>query len=113
MPSRVPSTKLITVAVPTSPSVHGSAPRMTLETGDIPLLVDTPRLACSTLLQKCTYWLHRLWLVFVPNSASSARRLALVITWPCMCASTASTGFPGMTRGIRKSTVTAATAVSR
>ena len=34
MPSTVPSTKLITVARPTRPSVHGSALRITLVTVD-------------------------------------------------------------------------------
>ena len=33
-PSTVPSTKLITVAVPTSATVHGSAPLITLATVD-------------------------------------------------------------------------------
>src|SRR5258707_15470113 len=50
-PSRVPATKLSTVAVPTRPSVHGSAPRITVVTGTRPLLVDVPRLPCTRLFQ--------------------------------------------------------------
>ena len=34
MPSSVPSTKLITVATPTRPMVHGTALRITLVTAD-------------------------------------------------------------------------------
>ena len=34
------------------------------------------------------------------------------VTWPCMWASTASTGLPGISRGMKKSTVTAAMAVT-
>ncbi len=43
--------KLITVAVPTRPIVHGSAPRITVVTGTMPLLVEVPRLPCSRLFQ--------------------------------------------------------------
>ena len=50
-PSSVPRMKLITVAVPTRPSVQGSAPRITVVTGTMPLLVEMPRLPCSRLLQ--------------------------------------------------------------
>ena len=38
-------------------------------------------------------------------------QVCLVITVPCILASTALTGLPGMTRGMKKSTVTAAIAV--
>ncbi len=50
-PSRVPSAKLISVAVPTRPSVHGRAARITLLTGSKPLLVEMPRLPRSRLDQ--------------------------------------------------------------
>ena len=49
-----------------------------------------------------------------PNSAAwSALSVCLVITVPCILASTALTGLPGITRGMKKSTVTAAIAVRR
>ena len=51
MPSSVPRMKLITVAVPTRPSVHGSAPRITVVTGTMPLLVEMPRLPCRMSFQ--------------------------------------------------------------
>ena len=46
-----------------------------------------------------------------PNSAASALSVCLVTTVPCILASTALTGLPGITRGMKKSTVTAAMAV--
>jgi hypothetical protein len=47
----VPRAKLISVAVPTRPSVHGRAARITLLTGSNPLLVEVPRLPCSSVDQ--------------------------------------------------------------
>ncbi len=49
--------------------------------------------------------------MFEPNCSSSACSVAFVTTWPCILASTASTGLPGITRGMRKSKVMAAMAV--
>ena len=51
MPSSVPRMKLSTVAVPTRPSVQGSAPRITVVTGTMPLLVEMPRLPCRMSFQ--------------------------------------------------------------
>jgi hypothetical protein len=59
------------------------------------------------------YWVHRLALAPVPNWSSRARIVALVIVAPCILASTAFTGLPGMIRGMKKSRLMATIAVAR
>ena len=51
IPSRVPKTKLSTVATPTSASVHGSAVRITEETVDGKKVDGDPEVAVQDLAQ--------------------------------------------------------------
>ena len=76
-PIAVPSTKLITVATPIRPSVHGMPlPMMPVLTGANPLLIEMPKLPCSTFDQKWVYWPHRLALVPTPNCRPMAAIVA-------------------------------------
>jgi hypothetical protein len=58
MPSSVPSTKLISVAVPTRPTVQYRPVPITVVTWAGKLLVEMPRLPCSRLPQYLMYWSH-------------------------------------------------------
>ena len=49
IPIRVPRTNAITVAVPTSPTLHGSASITTLPTDEGKKLSDVPKSPCSVL----------------------------------------------------------------
>ena len=51
MPITVPSTKLMTVAVPTSTTVHQMCWPIDVVTGALPRLSDRPRSPCSSMFQ--------------------------------------------------------------
>jgi len=105
--------KATIVTRPTSTRVHGSAVPTRLATLCGKNVYDTPKSKCTTLFRYCRYWSQALP-VGTPSWASIA---ALVegLTGPfwASLAIAASAGEPGMSRGRRKFSVTAAHRVSR
>ena len=109
-PSPVPSRKLITVVMPTSANVHGSASLITSDTGDGNTENDSPRSPCASCCQYLTYSLHRLAFGSMPNSTYSDC-IASAFICPWKRASSDFTGSPGISRGMKKLMVSAAHAV--
>ena len=112
MPSRVPNTKLRTVATPTRASVQGKEPRITELTVAGKNVMEMPRLPCRIWPRYAKYWPIRLWLLLMPNATLKAWSAAGEI-WCRTRLKTSSTGLPGISRGMKKLIVIAIQAVIR
>src|ERR1700722_16303502 len=106
-PSAMPTTKLITVAAPTSRIVHKMDCLITVDTGTGNSYTDSPSRRCARLSRYCQY-LVKIEPVPSPSSfvSDAASPGGTVPKW-AWCAMMISTGFPGMSRGRKKFNVSA------
>ncbi len=112
-PSPMPTTKLITVAVPTSTIVHRMDCLITVATGTGNSYTDRPSRRWARLSRYCQY-LAKIEPLPRPSSLVSAAASpgGTVPKW-AWCAMMTSTGLPGMSRGRKKFSVIATQAATR
>nr|WP_246486986.1 hypothetical protein [Kribbella qitaiheensis] len=115
VPISVPRTNASTVAMPTSPSVHGNASPISVVTGTPRLLpIDTPQCPVTIAFRYSVYWSRMFLSGSKPNSASTVRNCSGETTEPPLLnrSRSASSGLPGISRGMKKFSVIAAQRVS-
>ena len=115
VPISVPMTNARTVAIPTSPSVHGNASPISVVTGTPRLLpIDTPQCPVTIDFRYAPYCSTTFLSGSKPNSASTVRNCSAVTTAPPLLSRSrsASSGLPGIIRGMKKFSVIAAQRVS-
>ena len=111
VPISVPNTNARMVVTPTRPSVHHIAWRITDETDSGKNVIDTPNLPVTVLRRYWKYCETTLSWLLTPKATSNAFSAdGLIRPWNLAIIATA--GLPGMRRGMKKLTVSAAHRVS-
>src|ERR1043165_2173526 len=111
VPIKVPNTNPKTVVMPTRPSVHHIAWRITDDTESGKNVIETPNLPVTVLRRYWKYWAMRLSWMLTPKATSKAFSAdGLIRPWNLAIIATA--GLPGISRGMKKLTVRAAHRVS-
>lgn len=115
MPIKVPSRNASTVAMPTRPTVHGNASPIRVVTGTPRLLpIDTPQCPVTIAFRYSLYCRRMFLSGSKPNSARTVRNCSGETTEPPLLnrSRSASSGLPGIIRGMKKFSVMAAQRVS-